>query len=62
MSDNLAMATQLAGQAARVGWYFALNRALDWRTSQLKETVEAPLSVLPAAAGALETIFFFRLI
>jgi ubiquinone/menaquinone biosynthesis C-methylase UbiE len=29
------MATQLAGQSLRFGWYFALNRALDWRTDQL---------------------------
>src|SRR6476646_1086494 len=35
MSDNLGMATQLAGQSLRFGWYFALNRLVDWRTSQL---------------------------
>jgi ubiquinone/menaquinone biosynthesis C-methylase UbiE len=35
MSNNLAMATQLAGQSLRFGWYFALNRALDWRGVQL---------------------------
>jgi len=38
MSNNLAMATQLAGQSLRFGWYFALNRALDWRTDQLGKT------------------------
>jgi ubiquinone/menaquinone biosynthesis C-methylase UbiE len=43
MSDNLGMAAQLAGQSLRFGWYFALNRALDWRTSRLNETVQAPL-------------------
>ena len=29
------MAAQLAGQSLRFGWYFALNRLVDWRTSQL---------------------------
>ncbi|HEX6000102.1 MAG TPA: class I SAM-dependent methyltransferase [Hyphomicrobiaceae bacterium] len=43
MTDNIGMAAQLAGQSLRFGWYFALNRVLDWRTSQLKETVEVPL-------------------
>ena len=38
MSDNLAFATQLAGQSLRFGWYFALNRALDWRTDSLGDT------------------------
>ena len=42
MSDNLAMAAQLAAQSLRVGWYFALNRALDWRTSRLNEEIKAP--------------------
>jgi ubiquinone/menaquinone biosynthesis C-methylase UbiE len=35
MSDNLGMAAQLAGQSLRFGWYFALNRLVDWRTSRL---------------------------
>ena len=35
MTDNVGMAAQLAGQSLRFGWYFALNRALDWRTDQL---------------------------
>jgi ubiquinone/menaquinone biosynthesis C-methylase UbiE len=35
MADPVAMAAQLAGQSLRFGWYFALNRLLDWRTSQL---------------------------
>ena len=35
MADTLGMAAQLAGQSFRFGWYFALNRALDWRTDQL---------------------------
>jgi ubiquinone/menaquinone biosynthesis C-methylase UbiE len=35
MSNDLAMAAQLAGQSLRFGWYFALGRALDWRVSQL---------------------------
>jgi ubiquinone/menaquinone biosynthesis C-methylase UbiE len=35
MSDNLGMAAQLAGQSLRFGWYFALNRLVDWRTGQL---------------------------
>src|SRR5512145_787585 len=38
MSNTLGMATQLAGQSLRFGWYFALNRALDWRTDQLGRT------------------------
>ena len=42
MSDNFAMATQLAGQSLRFGWYFALNRALDWRTDQLGRTSNTP--------------------
>ena len=42
MSDNLAMAAQLAGQSLRFGWYFALNRALDWRTGQLAREGDAP--------------------
>jgi ubiquinone/menaquinone biosynthesis C-methylase UbiE len=32
------MAAQLAGQSLRFGWYFALNRALDWRTDRLGKT------------------------
>jgi len=35
MSNNLGMAAQLAGQSLRFGWYFALNRLVDWRTDQL---------------------------
>jgi ubiquinone/menaquinone biosynthesis C-methylase UbiE len=35
MRDNLGMAAQLATQSLRFGWYFALNRLVDWRTSQL---------------------------
>ena len=42
MSDNLAMAAQLAGQSLRFGWYFALNRALDWRTDRLGQESNAP--------------------
>lgn len=38
MADNVGMAAQLAGQSLRFGWYFALNRALDWRTDQLGKT------------------------
>src|SRR5262245_60477768 len=38
MADNIGMAAQLAGQSLRFGWYFALNRALDWRTDQLGKT------------------------
>ncbi len=38
MANNLGMATQLAGQSLRFGWYFALNRALDWRSAQLGST------------------------
>ncbi len=33
MSNDLGMAAQLAGQSLRFGWYFALNRLVDWRTS-----------------------------
>src|SRR5262245_56288362 len=42
MSDTLGMATQLAGQSLRFGWYFALNRALDWRTDRLGRTNQTP--------------------
>jgi ubiquinone/menaquinone biosynthesis C-methylase UbiE len=42
MSDNFAMAAQLAGQSLRFGWYFALNRVLDWRTDQLGRSIDAP--------------------
>jgi ubiquinone/menaquinone biosynthesis C-methylase UbiE len=42
MSDNIAMAAQLAGQSLRFGWYFALNRALEWRTGQLDEVHPTP--------------------
>lgn len=35
MSNRLGMAAQLAGQSLRFGWYFALNRVVEWRTSQL---------------------------
>ena len=35
MSDSLGMASELAGQALRAGWYFALNRVVDWRTLRL---------------------------
>jgi ubiquinone/menaquinone biosynthesis C-methylase UbiE len=48
MSDNLAMAAQLAGQSLRFGWYFALNRALDWRTDRLGQETDAPPRYRPA--------------
>ena len=35
MSDSLGMAGELARQALRAGWYFALNRVVDWRTLRL---------------------------
>jgi ubiquinone/menaquinone biosynthesis C-methylase UbiE len=35
MANTVAMATQLAGQALRFGWYFGLNRLVEWRTAQL---------------------------
>jgi ubiquinone/menaquinone biosynthesis C-methylase UbiE len=35
MANRIGMAAQLAGQSLRFGWYFALNRLLDWRTDQL---------------------------
>jgi ubiquinone/menaquinone biosynthesis C-methylase UbiE len=38
MADRLGMGVQLAGQSLRFGWYFALNRLLEWRTSQLGMT------------------------
>ena len=38
MANTLGMAAQLAGQSLRFGWYFALNRALDWRSGQLGKT------------------------
>ena len=49
MSDNLGMAAQLAGQSLRFGWYFALNRLVDWRTSQLGLT-RPPLQAQPPRA------------
>jgi ubiquinone/menaquinone biosynthesis C-methylase UbiE len=48
MSDNFAMAAQLAGQSLRFGWYFALNRVLDWRTDQLGRSIDAPPRYKPA--------------
>src|SRR5262245_40235534 len=42
MSNDLAMAAQLAGQSLRFGWYFALNRALDWRTDRLDKAHPSP--------------------
>jgi ubiquinone/menaquinone biosynthesis C-methylase UbiE len=35
MSNTLGMATQLAQQSLRAGWYFALQRLLDRRSEQL---------------------------
>jgi ubiquinone/menaquinone biosynthesis C-methylase UbiE len=35
MSDTLGMAAQLTGQSIRFGWYFALNRLVEWRTDRL---------------------------
>jgi ubiquinone/menaquinone biosynthesis C-methylase UbiE len=35
MSDTIGMATQLAGQTLRFGWYYGLNRLAGWRTDQL---------------------------
>jgi ubiquinone/menaquinone biosynthesis C-methylase UbiE len=35
MANNLGMVAQLTGQTLRFGWYFALNRALDWHGAQL---------------------------
>jgi ubiquinone/menaquinone biosynthesis C-methylase UbiE len=35
MSNSVGMAAQLAGQSLRFGWYFALNRVVEWRTGQL---------------------------
>ncbi len=53
MADNVGMAAQLAGQSLRFGWYFALNRALDWRTDQLGKTPRyKPTPSGPVAARA----------
>jgi ubiquinone/menaquinone biosynthesis C-methylase UbiE len=41
MSNTIGMAAQLAGQSLRFGWYFALNRALDWRTDRLGQEIKA---------------------
>jgi ubiquinone/menaquinone biosynthesis C-methylase UbiE len=38
MSNTLGMAAQLTGQALRFGWYFGLNRLVDWRTEQLGQS------------------------
>ena len=35
MSNTLGMTAQLASELLRFGWYFALNRLVEWRTSQL---------------------------
>ena len=35
ISSALTMSTHLAGQGLRLGWYFGLNRALEWRAGQL---------------------------
>ena len=35
MSNSLGMAAQLAAESFRFGWYFALNRLVEWRTSRL---------------------------
>src|SRR5262245_18207573 len=35
MSNTIGMVTQLAGESLRFGWYFALNRLVERRTSQL---------------------------
>jgi ubiquinone/menaquinone biosynthesis C-methylase UbiE len=35
MSNTIGMAAQLAGQSLRFGWYFALNRLVDRRTTEL---------------------------
>jgi len=35
MANRIGMAAQLAGQSLRFGWYFTLNRLLDWRSEQL---------------------------
>ena len=48
MSNELGMAAQLAGQGLRFGWYFALNRVVDWRTSQLG--LDPPLQADPPGA------------
>ena len=41
MSHPIAMSQQLAGQGLRVAWYFALNRLLDRRASQLGQVPTA---------------------
>src|SRR5262245_23149585 len=35
MSNDLGMAAQLTGQGLRFGWYFGLNRLVEWRTARL---------------------------
>jgi ubiquinone/menaquinone biosynthesis C-methylase UbiE len=35
MANTIGMAAHLAGQAARVGWYFGLNTLVDWRSRSL---------------------------
>ena len=46
MANSLGMGLQAAVQAARFGWYFGLNRAVEWQTSRLQATppprVKAP--------------------
>lgn len=60
MSNTLGMAAQLTGQALRFGWYFGLNRLVDWRTEQLGQSRRVkptrpvpPLQVLLAEQAQL---------
>ena len=47
MSDTLGMATQLARQSLRFGWFLALNRLVDRRTEALGAKREASRSDKP---------------
>lgn len=47
MANTIGMATQLAGQSLRFGWYLALNRLVDRRTDQLAGERKPPRSTKP---------------
>jgi ubiquinone/menaquinone biosynthesis C-methylase UbiE len=54
MTNRIGMATQLAGQSLRFGWYFTLNRLLDWRSAQLgKGARQRPAGPVPSLSELL---------
>ena len=54
MAENIAMATQLASQSLRIGWFFGVSRLADRRAAQIADPIKvAPETPTPGLRDLL---------